>query len=72
MADAKPKRERGCLSLLLGLGFILLVITLLFGWDIAGRHYGVAIRDGQIQLIWGGEKSGESDSTISAGQTVKE
>jgi hypothetical protein len=63
MADAKPRREHGCLSLLLGLGFILLVLTLVFGWDIAGRHYGVEFRDGQIVLIWAGEKVGGSETT---------
>jgi hypothetical protein len=50
MAEDKPKRrEHGCLSLLLGLGFIVLVLTLLFGWDIGGRHYGIVIWDGQIK-----------------------
>ncbi len=68
MAEAKPKprRERGCLSLLLGLGFILLVLTLLFGWDIAGEHYGVELRDGQIVLLWAGEVVGGSETATAS------
>lgn len=72
MADAKPRRERGCLSLLLGLGFILLVLTLLFGWDIAGEHYGVEFRDGQIVLVWAGEKVGETETTTASGEESQE
>ena len=67
MAEDKPKRrEHGCLSLLLGLGFIVLVLTLLFGWDIAGRHYGVACSDGQIRLIWAGEVVGGNETTTAS------
>jgi hypothetical protein len=73
MAEEKPKRrEHGCLSLLLGLGFILLVLTLIFGWDIAGRHYGIAFRDGQVQLIWAGEVVGESNTTTASESTATE
>jgi hypothetical protein len=73
MAEEKPKRrEHGCLSLLLGLGFILLVLTLVFGWDIAGRHYGIAFRDGQIVLIWAGEVVGENDTTTASGEESRE
>jgi hypothetical protein len=67
MAEDKPKRrEHGCLSLLLGLGFIVLVLTLLFGWDIGGKHYGVSCTDGQIQLIWAGEVVGENSATTAS------
>jgi hypothetical protein len=74
MAEDKPKprREHGCLSLLLGLGFIVLVLTLLFGWDIGGRHYGVACSDGQIRLLWGEEKGGETSATTASEQTETE
>ena len=50
---AEGKREHGCLSLLLGLLFIFLMLTLLFGWDFGGKHYGIGCRDGSLRLIWG-------------------
>ena len=58
----------GCGSVLLGALFILLVLTLLFGWDIEGRHYGVGCSSQGVHLIWGEQSDGEETQMEDAAQ----
>lgn len=57
-------RSLGCGSLLLGILFILLVLTLAFGWEIEGKYYGVGCTSQGVRIIWGGDKNSPSETEV--------